>query len=141
MNGQNGKKGGIGIVGALLIVFVALLIFGDNVDANGTLQSLISAIKVVAIVGISMIAALILIAIIIAAVAKRKDQKLKEEEQKAAILNAPLETFGDLETQALMDKYDGKKPEETENGNKEEGKGFVNPYSVKGNTYEQKGSH
>ena len=139
MNGQNGQKGGIGVAGFFLLVFIGLYFIQGSMDADGALKSIIHAAKIVAIVGIYCVTALILAAIIAAVIVKRKEQKLKEEEQKAAILNAPLQTFADLETQQLMDKYDGKEPGQNEALGDNGKKPFVNPYSVSGNPYEEEG--
>ena len=142
--GGDGGKGGISLATAGLIIFCLIYFFGDRADATGALASVLSVLKVVSIVAIAGFVVLILSLIGIAIWAAKKEEKRKEEERKQEILHAPLETFGDLETQQLMDKYDGKTTESQPSG-KKNGK-RVNPYSAKKNMYEneeqmQQGSH
>ena len=75
------------------------------------------------------------VAILYAWWSSKQEQKNKEEQMKLDILNTPLETFGEKETQNLMDKYDGKEP--SEQTDREDGRktGSVNPYSAVKNPY------
>ena len=57
---------------------------------------------------------------------------------KLDILNTPLETFGESETQQLMDKYDGKTQDGEQIFTGDEDADQVNPYSVKNNPYGRK---
>ncbi|MBO4399697.1 MAG: hypothetical protein J5795_06155 [Lachnospiraceae bacterium] len=136
--GGDGSSGGVKLAIAGLFVFALVYFFGDRADAKGALASVLSVVKVVSIVAIVGFFALIIALIGFAWWAARKEEKRKEEERKQQILNTPLETFGDLETQQLMDKYDGKTPDGGQvfagDGKKES----VNPYSVTGNPYEDK---
>lgn len=127
--GQGGGK--ISFAVAALIAFVVLALAG-RIDAEGTLAKLFNVLKIVGIVGIVSVLVLILTAIGFAWWAAKKEAKRKEDERAQELLNTPLETFGDLETQQLMDKYDGKT-----SGSEEDKKesGFVNPYSAKSNRY------
>ncbi|MBO4323971.1 MAG: hypothetical protein J5845_01050 [Lachnospiraceae bacterium] len=142
--GAGGNGGGISLAAAGLIVFCLIYFFGDRADAKAGLASVLSVVKVVSLVAIIGFVLLILTLIGIAVWTAKKEEKRKEEERKQEILNTPLETFGDLETQQLMDKYDGKTTESQPSG-KKNGK-RVNPYSAKKNMYEnedqmQQGGH
>lgn len=128
--GQNG--GGIKWIGIALVAAVLLRITGVSFSGNDVMK----VVKTVALGMIICFTVLLAIVIFVAWWEKRKEQKNKEAEQAIQILNAPLETFADLETQQLMDKYDGKKPEEkTAQDNSNNGKKNVNPYSASANPY------
>ena len=138
-NGGAGGDGGpsglvrLGIVGLLVVAFLYAL--GYTAEASGIVKGVLGIIKTVAIIGAVGIVVIILALIAFAWWAAHKKQKNKEAEQMHEILNTPLESFGDLETQQLMDKYDGK-TSDSQNAAKKERKGRVNPYSAKKNMYE-----
>lgn len=146
MNGRSGQNGG-GIK-ILLYVLLGLIIFrvaggtidAGTIDANSILRSLIQAVKVISIVGIVAIALIVILLVGLEWWNKRKEQKNKEAQQTIDILNAPLETFADLELQQLMEQYDEPKPGEKKVQSQAKGskkKGQVNPYSASNNIYSE----
>ncbi len=132
--GDGGEGGKISFAVAALIAFVVLALAG-KIDAEGALAKFLSVIKIVGIIGIVSVLVLILTAIGFAWWAAKKEAKRKEDERAQQLLNTPLESFGDLETQQLMDKYDGKTSDAGDSDRKESG--FVNPYSAKANQYKE----
>jgi hypothetical protein len=102
------------------------------------MASVLSVVKVVSLVAVIGFVALLLTLIGVAIWAAKKEQKRKEDERTQQILNTPLETFGDLETQQLMDKYDGKTSDGDEPFTGDEKKP-VNPYSAKNDLYKDGG--
>lgn len=145
-NGGAGRNGGEGSSGGMvklalagLVVFCLVYFFGDRADAKGAMASVLSVVKVVSLVAVIGFVLLLLTLIGIAVWAAKKEQKRKEDERTQQILNTPLETFGDLETQQLMDKYDGKTTNGEELFTGDDGKKPVNPYSAKNDQYKDGG--
>ena len=135
-NGGAGSSGGmVKLALAGLVVFCLVYFFGDRADATGAMASVLSVVKVVSIVAVIGFVALLLTLIGVAVWAAKKEQKRKEDERTQQILNTPLETFGDLETQQLMDKYDGKTSEGDKPFTGDSEKKPVNPYSAKNDLY------
>ena len=133
-DGGAGGDGGRGPVFIIVLLIVIAAVFGGNAFAQDLLKGGLGVLKALAIIFGVGIVLTILVAIGFAWWTKKKEQQNKEAEQTAQILNAPLDTFADLETQQLMDKYDGKPVEQAED--KKTGRETVNPYSAKKNMYE-----
>ena len=131
--GRGGNGGGHGLLFWVVLILVIAAVSGVTF-AQDLLKESFSALKTIGIGLLVIVALAIAAGVTIAIYSERKEKKLKEEQLKLEILNTPLETFGESETQQLMDKYDGKEP----SGQKEQQAGPVNPYSAK-NPYGREG--
>ena len=132
--GRGGDGGGHGLVFWVVIILVLAAISGKTF-AQDILKEGFSILKTLGIIIIGGGLLIGFVAILYAWWSSKQEQKNKEEQMKLDILNTPLETFGEKETQNLMDKYDGKEP--SEQTDREDGRktGSVNPYSAVKNPY------
>ncbi|MBR5666663.1 MAG: hypothetical protein IKW95_03135 [Lachnospiraceae bacterium] len=132
--GRGGDGGGHGLVFWIVLIVVIAAVCGGTFAQDLVKQGL-GFLKTAGIILGVLLLALIAFGISFAVWSERKDKKLKEEQMKLDILNTPLETFGESETQQLMDKYDGKEPSAQSTQQSGQKTGSVNPYSAVKNPY------
>ncbi len=135
--GRGGNGGGHGPIFWIIMVILIAAVCGGTFAQDLVKQGL-SFLKTAGIILGVTVLGLIAFGIGFAIWSERKEKKLKEEQMKLDILNTPLETFGESETQQLMDKYDGKTQDGEQIFTGDEDADQVNPYSVKNNPYGRK---